>query len=84
MPAINSQLGQPTGVLKSQSALEHSNGVGGGIVNRKAVRDTFADNVTKILLEFTSNQESIEMTCLDTPAIRDNQRYFLIKVRYVL
>ena len=54
MPAINSQLGQPAGVLNSQSALEHSNGVGGGIVNRRAIRDTLANNVVKGLLEFTN------------------------------
>ena len=55
MLAIISQLGQLAGVLKSQLALEHSNGDGGGIVNRRAVRYTLADNVVKGLLEFTND-----------------------------
>ena len=56
---MSSQLGQPTGVLKSQSGLEHSSGAGGGIVNRR--NSTSVENVLlwkAFVLEFTNQRAS--------------------------
>ena len=58
---MSSQLGQPTGVLKSQSVLEHSNGVGGGIVNRRNLW-YFCKKIlltSAFVLEFTGQRASI-------------------------